>query len=150
MDIFSNHSIGYIPLFALALVNQIGIPAPVDLIMLGLVKAGLNTWFVIVAAIAGMTVGSTVDFAFGKYGLQIIPWIRKEEKSTHFRRAHKFFQKYGEISLFFTWFPFIGKYLPLVAGIMKISAKSFLTYYILGKILYYGVLVSFLKLASIL
>jgi len=147
---FNPLNFGYPSLFLLALVNQLIVPAPVDLIMLGLIKAGLNIWAVLGVAILGMTVGSTADYIFGRYGLNLIPWVRKEEKSKQFKRAEKLFKKYGQITLFLTWLPFIGKYIPLIAGLMKTPTMNFVAFYILGKVIYYGVLIVVLKYSNIL
>lgn len=150
IDSSSFQTVGYIPLFFLSVVNQLALPAPVDLIMLAMVKLGFNPWVTVATAIFGMTLGSTADFILGKYGLRLIPWVRKEEKTKHFKRAEKFYRKYGLITLLFTWTPFVGKYLPFIAGAMKIHATTFYFFYLLGKLCYYGTLLLILKSTAIL
>jgi membrane protein YqaA with SNARE-associated domain len=147
---FNPLNFGYPSLFLLALVNQLILPAPVDLIMLGLIKAGLNIWAILIVGVLGMTAGSTFDYLFGRYGLNLIPWIRKEEQSKGFKRARKFFTKHGQISLLFTWVPFIGKYLPVIAGLMETPITNFYLFYISGKVIYYGVLIFALKSISLI
>lgn len=147
---FNPLNFGYPSLFLLALINQLILPAPLDLIMLGLIKVGLNIWLILLAGMLGMTAGSTFDYIFGRYGLSLIPWVRKEEKSKSFKYAKKFFLKHGQITLLFSWAPLIGKYLPVIAGLMETPAVNFYLLYVFGKICYYAVLIISLKSAKII
>lgn len=128
-------------LLALASVNQVFLPAPLDLIMLGLFKAGLSPFLIIVFATIGLTLGATIDYCIAKFGIETIPWLKKKTNTKSYHHAERFYKKYGLWTLLFTFLPFVGKYFPFIAGLMEAPLKKVLSVYILGKILYYGTLI---------
>lgn len=58
------------------------------------------------------------DYFVGKLGVENAPWIRKDTKSRQYKHAARFYHKYGKWTLLISYFPFIGKYFPFVAGVM--------------------------------
>lgn len=128
-----------IPLALLSGATQIILPAPVDLIMLGLIKMGQNPVFVILAVVIGSSLGAIVDYYLGKKGVEKISWVKLKTKSPGFRKAQRFYNKYGYWTLLFSYAPFVGKYFVLIAGIMKAKLPKVLAFYIIGKLLYYAV-----------
>lgn len=129
-------ALGYIPLLITAVVAQ-AIPLPVDLLALAMVKVHFPLIPVLVLTIAGLTVGAILDYLFGRYGIELIPWFRKEKKHRNYKRAEKFYKKYGQWSLLFGFFPVIGVYFPVVAGALEEPILTFLVIYLSGKLIYY-------------
>lgn len=134
------------PLLVLSAANQIVVPAPIDLIMLAMVKLGHNPVAVVLAVVIGSSIGALVDYYLGRMGMEKIPWIRQKTKSKEFHRAQRFYNRYGYWSLLFSYAPFIGKYFVLVAGIMKTNPIKVLGFYVGGKLLYY-IVVGFIVLS---
>lgn len=126
-------------ILVLAVANQIIIPAPTDLIMLGLALTGVNPLALVIFATIGATIGAGTDYFIGRFGMESIPWLRKSTKTKNYRRAEHFYEKYGYWTLLFSFFPFIGKYFPFVSGIFKGSFVKTIIIYDLGRILYYGI-----------
>ncbi len=123
-----------------AATNQVFLPAPLDLIMFGMFKTGLNPLFIIIFAIMGLTAGATIDYCVAKFGIKTIPWLKKKADTKSYHHAESFYKKYGLWTLLFTFLPFVGKYFPFIAGLMEAPLKKVLPVYILGKILYYSFL----------
>lgn len=127
------------PLAILSAVNQIIVPAPIDLIMLAMVKLGHNPVAIVLAVVIGSSVGAMIDYYLGRLGMEKISWIKQKTKSKEFHRAQRFYGKYGYWSLLFSYAPFIGKYFVLIAGIMKARPLQVLGLYVIGKLIYYAV-----------
>lgn len=125
-------------LFFLAFINQVFLPAPVDFIILAMAAAGLNPGELIIVNVIGQTLGSTTDFLIARYGIDSIPWVEKKEKKKGFKRARKFFEKYGRYTLIFSDAPFMGKFFPFLAGLLELPIYEFFVFYLLGKAIYYS------------
>lgn len=136
---------GLLPLFLVAIATQTTIPIPLDLIMFGMVATGFNKILVVVVAIIGLTIGASLDYILGRYEITLIPWFKKEMHTKTYKKAEKFYHQYGKWTLLVSFFPFIGKYFPLVSGIMKTPWLDFLSIYIFGKIVYYFLLITMLN-----
>lgn len=126
-------------LFLLSIVNQIIIPAPVDLIMLGLVKIGHDPILVVLTIVVGSTLGATVDYFLGKLGIEKVAWLKRKTESKGYKKARRFYDKYGSWTLLFSYAPFVGKYFVFIAGIMKTKFIKVIFLYVFGKLLYYAV-----------
>ncbi len=128
----------FIFILVLATATQITFPAPVDLIVLGLAKVGINPIGLVVCVTVGMLVGASFDYYVGKHGIKAIPWLKKKTNSRSYHQAEHFYQQYGQWTLLFTFLPFVGKYFPFISGLMELSYKRMLSLFVLGKVLYYG------------
>jgi len=146
----SPQDFGYLPLTLLVLVNQLLIPAPTDLVMFGMIKLGFNLWIILIIALAGMLLGATSSFVLGKYGLQLFPFVRREEHTRGFKHVKKLYQKHGQWLLLFSPLPVIGRYLPTVAGLLDTPVLNFYVLFFFGKLVYYLVIIYFLKSTAIL
>jgi membrane-associated protein len=94
---------------------------------------------VILASIAGNMVG----YWFGsKTGIKIYEW--KDSlifKRRYLIKAKTFYDKYGAATIFISKFlPIIRTFAPIVAGIVKMSKKTFLFYNILGSICWVNIM----------
>jgi membrane-associated protein len=97
---------------------------------------GLNIWALIILLVVAAILGDTVNYSIGKYlgeRAYNIKWIKKE----YFEKTHAFFEKYGGKAIFLARFvPIVRTFAPFVAGIGKMSYGFFLTYNIVGGIVW--------------
>ncbi len=106
-------------LLVLSIATQITIPIPLDMILLGMTAIKFNYALLVTIVVTGLTVGAIIDYSIGRFGIEAIPWLHKRKNTRGYKKAEKFYKKYGKWTLLFSSFPFVGKYFPLLAGIME-------------------------------
>jgi len=93
----------------------------------------------VVAAILGDTVNYWVGAAIGPRAFQgNLRFLRKE----HLDRTHAFYEKHGGKTIILARFvPIVRTFAPFVAGVGAMSYGRFLTYNVVGAVLWVGLLV---------
>jgi membrane-associated protein len=96
----------------------------------------LNIWLLcallMAAAVAGDTVNYWIGHALGERAYQI-KWIKKE----YMERTHAFFEKHGGKTIFLARFvPIVRTFAPFVAGVGRMSYGYFITYNLVGGIVW--------------
>ena len=124
------------------------IPIPSEIIMPFsgyLVATGkFSLWLVIIFGAIGNLLGSIVAYAIGAYGGR--PFIEKYGKYILIRRdeldrAQKFFEKYGNLSIFLSrLLPIIRTFISLPAGIARMKFWKFCFYTLIGSLFWSGLL----------
>jgi membrane-associated protein len=95
-------------------------------------------WLIALLSIAAIA-GDTVNYFIGSY---VGPKVFHYEKNRFFKkeylqRTHEFYEKYGGKTIIFARFmPIIRTFAPFVAGIGKMTYARFLTYNVVGGILW--------------
>lgn len=101
----------------------------------------LNIYILLIVMTIAAILGDTANYWIGHFfGKKIIahPKIPIDEK--HIKETQKFFQKYGGKTIIIGRFmPFVRTFAPFVAGIGSMSYRTFITYNIVGGILWVGV-----------
>jgi membrane-associated protein len=96
----------------------------------------LNIGFLILLLIGAAFLGDTVNYMIGHYlgeRAYNIKWIKKE----YFEKTHAFFEKHGGKAIFLARFvPIVRTFAPFVAGIGNMSYSYFITYNIVGGVLW--------------
>jgi membrane-associated protein len=92
-------------------------------------------WISLISASA--IVGNLLGFWFGKETGHL--WFEKRDtwlfKQKHLRQAHDFYEKKGNLAIILGRFlPIVRTFAPLVAGIVKMDFKKFLSYSIVGAV----------------
>lgn len=106
-----------------------------------LAKEFFNVHFLVVIVLVTIAsiIGNIVGYWFGnKYGHKLYDkgdtFLFKQK---HLRRAHDFYEKYGRSTVFLSKFlPIIRTFVPIVAGMVDMERKVFMTYNILGSIVW--------------
>ncbi len=100
----------------------------------GVLDVKLLYLLMVIAAVAG----DTVNYWIGhKLGNQVyagkIRWVKKE----YLDRTHTFYEKHGNMTIFLARFiPIIRTFAPFVAGVGRMSYKHFISYNIIGGIVW--------------
>jgi membrane-associated protein len=99
----------------------------------------LNIWLLVPILFIAAVLGDSVGYAFGHH---VGPRIFNKPKSRffnpeHVRRAERFFEKYGSKALVMARFvPVVRTFVPIVAGVANMSYRLFLTYNVVGGLLW--------------
>ncbi|OHC25678.1 MAG: hypothetical protein A2Y50_10030 [Pseudomonadales bacterium RIFCSPLOWO2_12_59_9] len=124
----------YVGLFVLALLAATLLPMQSEA---GLVALLLTDSYsvsgLLLAAIAGNTLGSTINWWLGRSlsRFQQRRWF--PVTPAQLQRAQHWYQRYGRWSLLLSWLPIVGDPLTLVAGVLREPLPSFLLLVLLAK-----------------
>lgn len=103
----------------------------------------LDLWLVVVLLIVAAIIGDTVNYWIGSYiGPRAfrgdIRFLRKE----YLDRTHAFYERHGGKTIIMARFvPIIRTFAPFVAGVGAMSYGKFLTYNVVGAVLWVGLFV---------
>ncbi|MEK9684755.1 MAG: YqaA family protein [Rhodospirillaceae bacterium] len=128
----------YLGLFALAFLAATILPAQSEIGLAGLILSGdYNLALLITSAGLGNTLGAVVNWGLGKWSLSFRhkKWFPLKPRALE--RSCNWYRRYGRWSLLFSWAPFIGDPLTIVAGILKEPIWSFLVIVCFAKTLRY-------------
>lgn len=104
----------------------------------GVINVHLLVFLLIVAAV----VGDTVNYHVGYYvGPKVFTGKSRFLKKEHLDRAHAFYEKYGAKAIVLARFvPIVRTFVPFVAGIGKMSYTTFITYNVIGGVVWVALL----------
>lgn len=137
-------TVGYLGLFGIVFAESgllIGLFLPGDSLLFTagfLASRGyLNIWILISVTFIAAILGDSVGYEFGKrVGVKI---FKKEDSiffhKDHIRKAQVFFEKYGPLTIIMARFiPIIRTFAPILAGVGKMSYRTFLIFNIAGAV----------------
>ena len=133
----------YLSLFFSGLLAATLFPASSEVLLVALLQQGYTPWWLFVAATAGNTLGSCVNWWLG---IQLRRFQHKRwfpVSPGALEKARLQFQRFGSWSLLFSWLPVLGDPLTLVAGVLKVRFALFLLLVASGKALRYALLLWF-------
>lgn len=131
---------GYLGLFAVSFLASSLLPLASEVFVLAMPRLGYNIWWVGVIATFGNFAGSLTNYYVGLKGTDFVLGRYFEIKQETWKRAERFYKRWGPVALFFSWVPFIGDPLTAVAGAFQIKLRVFTFWVLLGKALRYFVL----------
>lgn len=121
MDAISQFLIewGYIGLFIAAMLAGSIVPFSSEIVMVALVKMGLDPTGCIIAGSLGNTLGGMTCYWMGHLGK--IEWIEKyfKVKKEKIEKMETFLQGKGALMAFFTFLPAIGEVIAIALGFMR-------------------------------
>jgi len=129
---------GYFLLILLALLAPSPIPIPLDGIIAGLIAARFNPVLVLVVAMVGDVIGTILIFKLGAKGGDWIEKYEKRKQRREYQLARNLFLRYGQYALLLSGVPFLGDALIFFAGVFKLEFKTFLPWFLAGKLLWYS------------
>ena len=106
--------------------------------------AGLDVHLLVVLLIAAAILGDSLNYAIGHFiGPRVYDrpdsrWFRQE----HLRRTQAFYDRYGAVTIVIGRFiPIIRTFAPFLAGVAGMSYRRFLTYNVIGGVMWISSLV---------
>ncbi|MGN6647220.1 MAG: DedA family protein [Cytophaga sp.] len=106
-------------------------------------QGSLNLWLLMAILIVGAVLGDTVNYHIGKFiGPKIFTdepknFFMKLLKKEHLNTAQAFYEKHGGKTIIMARFvPIVRTFAPFVAGISKMNYSRFITYNIVGGIVW--------------
>jgi membrane protein YqaA with SNARE-associated domain len=129
-------------LFASSFIASTLIPMSSEAVLAGLIAAGFTPAWLFPVAIFGNTLGAVVNWLLGYTGIDLLKRRMSPFSQKQLERAQKAFNRFGLVSLLFSWLPIIGDPLTFVAGILKIRFKVFLPLVAIGKAARYFVVIA--------
>ena len=136
---------GYLGLFVSAVLAGSVIPFSSELVMIALVKVGLNPAMCVLSATLGNTIGGMTCYYMGHLGNVV--WIEKyfKVKKEKIDKMQQFLQGKGALMGFFVFLPFVGSAVAIALGFMRsnvwLTTLSMLT----GKLVRYAVMLLALR-----
>lgn len=109
-------------------------------------QGALNIWILFIVCTIAAIIGDTVNYHIGKYiglGIANHPKLGRFIKEEHLNKATYFFNKYGGKTIVIARFmPFIRTFIPFVAGASRMNYKYFITYNVVGALVWVGICLS--------
>jgi membrane-associated protein len=104
----------------------------------------LNPWLLIILLIVAAILGDTVNYHIGKYiGPKVftdaVPtnFFMRLLKKEHLEKAQAFYEKHGGKTIIMARFvPIVRTFAPFVAGVSKMNYSRFITYNIVGGVIW--------------
>lgn len=102
---------------------------------------GLNVWIIILLLLIAAVSGDSLNYSIGKnFGMRVtrVKILGKQfVQQEHIDKTHAFYEKYGSKTIVIARFvPIVRTLAPFVAGIGKMNYGTFITYNIIGAILW--------------
>jgi membrane-associated protein len=102
-------------------------------------SAGLDVHLLVVLLIAAAILGDSLNYAIGHYiGPRVYDrpdsrWFKQD----HLRRTQAFYDKYGAVTIIIGRFvPIVRTFAPFLAGVAGMSYRRFLSYNVIGAVLW--------------
>ena len=98
-----------------------------------LIKTDHAPWLLVAIATAGNVLGSTVNWALGRYieHFKDRQWFPASPKALEKAQLH--YQRWGKWSLLLSWVPLIGDPITVIAGVMREKLWVFMALVLLAK-----------------
>lgn len=136
---------GYLGLFVSAVLAGSVIPFSSELVMIALVKVGLNPAMCVLFATLGNTIGGMTCYYMGHLGNVV--WIEKyfKVKKEKIDKMQQFLQGKGALMGFFAFLPFVGSAVAIALGFMRSNVWLTTLSMLIGKLVRYAVMLLALR-----
>lgn len=131
---------GYFGITVLMTLESMVAPIPSEAVMpfagFSWYEGELSFWLIVLASTIGSIIGSLISYYIGAYGGR--PLVRKFGKylllnEHHLDQTERFFQKYGEKTIFFSRFiPVVRHLISIPAGVGRMRLGKFCLYTVVG------------------
>ena len=127
----------YLYLFANSFISATFFPLGSEALLIYYLGQNLNYIILLIVASCGNTFGSILNYWFGLKGEEFLLQknMIKKENITRYKR---YFDKYGFVTLLFSWLPLVGDTFTLIAGMLKYDIKKFVILVFIAKFVRYA------------
>lgn len=122
----------YLILFFSALISATLFPLGSEALFIYDIKEGYNIYLLLFFATLGNSLGSIINYYLGLKGEEYLI-EKKLLKEKYIDISKKYFDKYGFITILFSWLPIIGDPITFAAGILKYDFKKFVILVVISK-----------------
>lgn len=123
----------YLTLFFVSFISATLFPLGSEVLLIYDIKEGYNIYLLLFFATLGNSLGSIVNYYLGLKGEEYL--IEKNLiKEKYINISKNYFDKYGFITILFSWLPIIGDPITFVAGILKYDFKKFVILVTIAKL----------------
>ena len=132
---------GYTGMFIASLLAGSVLPFSSEAVMVGLMAAGLDPWFLALYGTIGNVIGSMVNYWVGHMGKTA--WFERylNVKQRDMERAERFMAGRGALMGFFAFVPVIGSAITVLLGLMRANLLITFLAVTAGKIVRYVILI---------
>ena len=123
----------YLILFLSAFISATLFPLGSEALLIYDIKEGYNIYFLVIVATIGNSLGSLLNYFLGLKGEEYLV-EKKLINEKVILKSKSYFDKYGSISLLFSWLPIIGDPITFVAGILKYDLTKFIVLVVIAKL----------------
>ena len=123
----------YLILFLSAFISATLFPLGSEALLIYDIREGYNIYFLVIVATIGNSLGSLLNYFLGLKGEEYLV-EKKLINEKVILKSKSYFDKYGSISLLFSWLPIIGDPITFVAGILKYDLKKFIVLVVIAKL----------------
>jgi membrane protein YqaA with SNARE-associated domain len=126
----------YLIMFITAFSSATLIPMGSEAVLIYNITQGYNIYILFSVAVVGNTLGSYVNYFLGLKGEEYL--LRKKYiKEKTIIKNKKYFDRYGGVSLLFSWVPLLGDGITFVAGMLQYNVTKFFIYVFISKFFRY-------------
>jgi len=124
---------GFIGLFIGSFLAATVIPFSSDMLLVGMLLAGVDPILSFFSATIGNWLGGLTSYYIGHIGKWdwIEKWFKIKEESM-LKQKH-WIDKYGSLIAFFSWMPFVGDFLAVGLGFYRVNFTKCAIYMLVGK-----------------
>ena len=130
----------YLTLFITAFISATLFPFGSEALLIYDISQGYNIYLLLFFATFGNSLGSVVNYFLGLKGEEYLI-NKKLLNEKYISKTKTYFDKYGSLSILFSWLPIIGDSITFVAGVLKYDFKKFLILVVIAKFFRYLFLV---------
>ncbi|MEZ4517565.1 MAG: YqaA family protein [Chloroflexota bacterium] len=125
---------GYLGLFVVSYLSATVVPLSAEVAVVGMVALGYNAVLIVLIATTGSMLGAVTNYYVGLKGSDFIFSRYYKIEPEALDKAEERFNRWGGLALFFSWLPFVGDMLTVIAGVLRTDMKIFLFWVLLGRI----------------
>ncbi|MDD2500321.1 MAG: DedA family protein [Geobacter sp.] len=129
---------GYPALFLLSFLASTLLPLGSEWLLALMLVKGYDPATSVLTATVGNSLGACTTWLVGRYGGNWLLGRLFRISHQQRQRAEAWYQRYGILSLLFSWLPVVGDPLCLVGGLLKIRFTPFLLLVGVGKLVRYA------------
>lgn len=122
----------YLILFFSAFISATLFPLGSEALLIYDIKERYNIYLLLFFATLGNSLGSILNYYLGLKGEEYLI-EKKLLKEKYIDISKRYFDKYGFITILFSWLPIIGDPITFIAGVLKYDFKKFVILVIISK-----------------